>query len=576
MHITTTKSKNAESFYITQTFKKKNGSSSSKHIKKLGTLAELSEKLNTDRDGVMQWAREQAKIETEKYKKENETKTTLIPFRSDRQLDYNQQKFYTGGYLFLQSVYYELGLHKVCRKIRPKHNYKYDLNAVLSDLIFTRILNPNSKRSSFKSAQSFLEAPSYKLHDVYRALSVLAEECDLIQSEVYKNSHFITNRCDKILYYDCTNYYFEISQEDGSRKYGKSKEHRPNPIIQMGLFTDGDGIPLAFSLFPGNSNEQTSLKPLEKKVLQEFGCDKFIYCSDAGLASESIREFNHMGKRAFIVTQSIKKLKKEEKEWALNQKNFKRISDNKTMDISNLPEDEEEVLFYKDEPYSTARLHQRLIVTYSPKYAAYQKSVREKQIERAGKMIASGNTKKQRKNPNDPARFITKTSVTAEGEVAEKDLYAIDYEKIREEEKYDGIYAVCTDLLDDDVRDIIRVSEGRWQIENCFRIMKTEFCARPVYVRDEDRIKAHFLVCFLALLIFRLLEKKLDKRYTCSELLDTLKQMNFADIEEQGYMPLYPRTKLTDRLHEVCGFRTDYQFITKQKMKTIQKESKGR
>ena len=228
-------------------------------------------------------------------------------------------------------------------------------------------------------------------------------------------------------------------------------------------------------------------------------------------------------------------------------------------------------MFYKDEPYSTKNIHQRLIVTYSPKYAAYQKNVREKQIERAQKMIASGNTKKQRKNPNDPARFISKTSVTDDGEIAEKDIYTIDYEKIKEEEKYDGMYAICTDLLDDDVSDLIHVSEGRWQIENCFRILKTEFSARPVYVHNDDRIKAHFLVCFLALLIFRLLEKKLDKKYTCSEILDTLKEMNFADIEEQGYMPLYSRTKLTDALHEVCNFRTDYQFISKRKMKTIQK-----
>lgn len=553
LHVTTTKSKNAESFYITQTFKKKNGSSSSKHIKKLGTLAELSEKLNTNRDGVMQWAREQAKLETEKYKKENEEKKVLIPFHSDRQLEYNKQKFYVGGYLFLQSIYYELGLDKVCRKIKAKHKYEYDLNAILSDLIFTRILDPNSKRSSFKSAQSFLEAPSYELHDIYRALNVLAEECDFIQSEAYKNSHFVTKRCDKILYYDCTNYYFEIQQEDGDKRYGKSKEHRPNPIIQMGLFTDGDGIPLAFSLFPGNRNEQTSLKPLEKKVLQEFGCDKFVYCSDAGLGSENIREFNHMGQRAFIVTQSLKKLRKEEKEWALNPKNFKRISDNKTMDITTLSDEDADSLFYKDEPYSTKNIHQRLIVTYSPQYAAYQKNVREKQIERAQKMI-----------------------VTDDGEIAEKDIYTIDYEKIKEEEKYDGMYAICTDLLDDDVSDLIHVSEGRWQIENCFRILKTEFSARPVYVRNDDRIKAHFLVCFLALLIFRLLEKKLDKKYTCSEILDTLKEMNFADIEEQGYMPLYSRTKLTDALHEVCNFRTDYQFISKRKMKTIQKESKGR
>ena len=345
----------------------------------------------------------------------------------------------------------------------------------------------------------------------------------------------------------------------------------------MGLFTDGDGIPLAFSLFPGNSNEQTSLKPLEKKILQEFGCEKFIYCSDAGLGSESIREFNHMGKRAFIVTQSIKKLRKEEKEWALDSQNFKRISDNTTIDIRTLSEEEAaDSLFYKDEPYSTPNIHQRRVVTYSPKYAAYQKSVREKQIERAQKMIASGNTKKQRKNPNDPARFISKKTITEDGEIAEKNIYSIDYEKIREEEKYDGMYAICTDLLDDDVKDLIHVSEGRWQIENCFRILKTEFSARPVYVRNEDRIKAHFLVCFLALLIFRLLEKKLDKKYSCSEILNTLKKMNFADIEEQGYMPLYERTKLTDELHNVCKFRTDYQFISKKKMKTIQKESKGR
>ena len=576
MHVTTTKSKNAESFYITKSFKKKNGSSTSKIIRKLGTLDELSEKLGTDRDGVMAWAKEQAKIETARYKKEKEDRTVLIPFHADRQLDYDRQKFFEGGYLFLQSVYYELGMNKVCRKIREKHKYKYDLNAILSDLIYTRILEPDSKRSSYKAAKKFLEPPKYELHDVYRALNVLAEECDFIQAEAYKNSHLVIKRSDKILYYDCTNYYFEIEQEDGDKKYGKSKEHRPNPIIQMGLFTDGDGIPLAFSLFPGNRNEQTSLKPLEKKVLQEFGCEKFVYCSDAGLASEGIREFNHMRKRAFIVTQSIKKLPKEEREWVLDKKDFFRVSDNKKIDITKLSDEEQKGLFYKDAPYTTAKLHQRLIITYSPKYAAYQKNIREKQIERAKKMIETGNTKKQRRNPNDPARFIEKTSVTGDGEIAEKDIFELDLEKIAEEEKYDGLYAVCTDLLDDEVSDILRVSEGRWQIESCFRIMKTDFSARPVYVRDPERIRAHFLICFLALLIFRLLEKKLDKKYTCEEILDTLKEMNFADLEDQGFMPLYRRKKITDALHDACGFRTDYQFITKAKMRTIQKNSKGK
>ena len=381
-------------------------------------------------------------------------------------------------------------------------------------------------------------------------------------------------RNDKILYYDCSNYYFEIEQEDGSKKYGKSKEHRPNPIIQMGLFIDGDGIPLAFSLFPGNANEQTSLKPLEKKVLSDFGCQKFIYCSDAGLGSESIREYNHMGKRAYIVTQSIKKLKKEEKEWTLNLQGFKRVSDDLPVDIMKLPEDDKG-LYYKDEPYTTKKLHQRLIITYSPKYALYQKAIRDKQVERAQKMLESGSTKKNRKNPNDPARFIGKKAVTKDGEAADIEQY-LDEDKIAEEAQYDGLYAVCTDLLDDDVNDILKVSEGRWQIEECFRIMKTDFSARPVYLQDENRIKAHFLICFLSLTIYRYLEKKLNLQYTCEELLDTLKAMNFAEIQEQGFIPLYKREKITDALHESCGFRTDYQFITKSKMKTIQKKGKGK
>ncbi len=575
MRVTTTKSKNSESFYITKSYINDKGKSTSKTIRKLGNLAELSLKLGTDRDGVLAWAREQAEIETMKYKKDNETKTVLIPFHSDRQLDYHVQKFFGGGYLFPQSVYYSLKLDQTCRKIREKYKFKFDLNAILSDLVYTRILEPQSKSSSFQAARKFLEPPSYELHDVYRALSILAGECDFIQAEVFKNSRLTVHRNDRILYYDCTNYYFEIEQEDGDRKYGKSKEHRPNPIIQMGLFTDGDGIPLAFSLFPGNQNEQQSLKPLEQKILKDFGCDRFIYCSDAGLASESNREFNHMGQRAFIVTQSIKKLPAEDRAWALDRTGFRSISDDRKVDITDLPDEDKSSLFYKDEPYTTKKLHQRLIVTYSPKYAAYQKNIRGRQVERAEKMVASGSLKKQRKNPNDPARFVGKAAVTKEGEAA-KTYYYLDVEKIAEEEKYDGLYAICTDLLDDHPRDILKVSEGRWQIESCFRIMKTDFSARPVYVRREERIKAHFLTCFLALLTYRVLEKRLDKKYTCEEVLETLKGMNFADIEEQGYMPLYSREKITDALHDACGFRTDSQFITKRKMKEIQKKSKGR
>lgn len=572
MRVTTSKSKNAESFYISKGYVNDKGVSTSVIIRKLGTLKDLLPEHGPTRDDVMVWAKEQARIETLKYKREKEEKQIKLTFHADRPLDYDKQVFYRGGYLFLQSIYYQLQINKICRKLKQKHKFKYDINAILSDMIYARILEPRSKRSSYKAASEFLEKPSYKLHDVYRALDVLGAECDLIQAELYKNSHFLGARNDKVLYYDCSNYYFEIEQEDGNKKYGKSKEHRPNPIIQMGLFMDGDGIPLAFSTFAGNANEQTSLKPLEKKILGEFGCQKFIYCSDAGLGSESIREYNHMGERAYIVTQSIKKLKKEEKEWALDPQGFKKVSDDTPVDITKLNSNDKG-LYYKDEPYTTKKLHQRLIITYSPKYAAYQRTIRDKQVERAQKMLDSGNTKKNRKNPNDPARFIEKTAVTPEGEAADI-KYSLDENNITEETLYDGLYAVCTDLLDDNVADILKVSEGRWQIEECFRIMKTDFSARPVYLQDENRIQAHFLICFLALTIYRFLEKKMDLKYTCEELLETLKAINFAEIQEQGYIPLYKREAITDDLHEACGFRTDYQFITKSKMRTIQKKSK--
>lgn len=575
MKVTISKSKNSESFYISKSYISDKGKSTSVIVRKLGTLSDLLIEHGPTRANVMAWAKNEAKIETQKYKDEHVNKAIQITFHADRQLNFHKQTFYRGGYLFLQNIYYALQLNKTCRKLKTKYKFEYDINDILSDLIYSRILEPTSKRSSFKVASEFLKKPSYELHDIYRALDVLGNECDFIQAEVYKNSHLLGPRNDKVLYYDCSNYYFEIEQENGSKKYGKSKEHRPNPIIQMGLFMDGDGIPLAFSTFPGNANEQTSLKPLEKKVLSEFGCQKFIYCSDAGLASEDIRVYNHMGERAYIVTQSIKKLRDEDKSWALDKKGFKRVSDDKLVDITKLSEDDPG-LYYKDEPYTTKKLHQRLIVTFSPKYARYQKKLRDKQVERAQKMIDTGATKKTKKNPNDPARFIESIAATKDGEVAENHISYLNEGRIEFESRFDGLYAVCTDLLDDDVSEILKVSEGRWQIEECFRIMKTDFSARPIYLQDENRIKAHFLICFLSLISYRYLEKKLDNKYTCETILETLKAMNFASIEDQGFIPLYKRQKITDALHDTCNFRTDYQFITKRQMKTIQKKSKGR
>ena len=569
----TSKSKNAESFYIKHSYIDANGKSTSRTIRKLGTLKELLVEHGPTRDDVMEWAREQARMETEKYEQEKENYRLPIYFYPNRKIPHGEKRCFHGGYLFLQSIYYQLNLDQICRKIRTRHNYKYDLNAILSDLIYTRILDPGSKRSSFQAAKKFLEPPRYELHDSYRALSILAQESTFIQSEVYKNSCEIIKRNQGILYYDCTNYYFEIEQEEDDKQYGKSKENRPNPIIQMGLFTDGDGIPLAFSLFPGNQNEQKSLSPLEKKVIEDFECKQFIYCSDAGLASENNRLLNHTGKRAFIVTQSIKKLRSEYKTLALNRKGFRRLSDNQLVDIDHLSEKDYDQIFYKEEPYNSRKLEQRLLITYSPKYAAYQKTLREKQVERAMTMIKNGNYKREKKNPNDPARFLSKEAVTKEGEIANI-LYYLDEEKVLEEAKYDGLYAVCTDLFEDDPSDILRVSEGRWQIEACFRIMKTEFHARPVYLRLQDRIHAHFLICFLSLLIYRILEKKLGKEFTCEEIIHTLKDYNFADVQGQGFLPIYTSNKITDQLQKISGFATDYEFITKRKMKEIQKLSK--
>ena len=577
MRVTTTKSKSDESFYINYAFINEKGKSTSRIYKKLGKLSELSKELNTDRDGVMAWAKEQARIETEKYKKENESVSIAlnpnIPIKKD------QQNTFNCGYLFLQSIYYSLHLDNICRNIKNRHDYEYDLNAILSDLIYARFLNPTSKLSSFKYCHSLLEQPTYHLHDIYRALTVLAEESDYIQAELYRNSNYIHKRNTRVLYYDCTNYYFEIEQERGDAKYGKNKENRPNPIVGMGLFMDADGFPLSFDLFPGNQNEQLTLKDHEHKVINDFECSQFVYCSDSGLGSKKNRLLNTTGGRSYVITQSLKKLKKDVRETALSTSQYRKIGSNKFIDLNDLDEEDPEVfnsIYYKEVPYDSNELSETLIVTYSPKYRKYQASIRQNQIQRAQKMITdSGKPKKNRKNPNDPARFLKKQSFTDNGELAEDEIWQIDQEVIEKEAMYDGFYAVVTNL-DDDVQDIIAINKRRWQIEECFRILKSDFDARHVYLRDDDRIKAHFLICFMALLFFRILENKLEYKYTADKIVDTMKKMNLTLLEGYGYIPSYTRTDITDDLHKLFGFRTDYQITKKQKMRNIIHQTKDK
>lgn len=561
--------------YITQSYRKENGKTSSRIYKKLGKYNDLLEQFSGDEQKMMDWARQEAEKETILYNQQKEK--ISVSFSPFARIPLEEARLFNVGYLFLQQICSELRLDNICRNIRNHHKFTYDLHAILTDLIYSRILSPSSKLSSYAYCKSLLEPPKYSLQNLYRSLSVLAEESDYIQEELYKNSNFVHPRNSRILYYDCTNYYFEIESEEEMKKYGKSKEHRPNPIVTMGLFMDADGIPLAFDLFPGNQNEQLTLKPLETKVIRDFGCSEFIFCSDAGLGSQRNRFLNSFGNRAYVITYSLKKMNREEREMALLPTQFRIPGSNKPIDLRTLDESDPEVyntIYYKEYPIVTGDMDETVIITYSPKYKAYQQKIREGQIQRAMKMMQSPGKSRKGKNPNDPARFIQKTSVTEDGEIAQKCIYELNEERIREEALYDGFYAVVTNL-EGDIREIININKRRWEIEENFRIMKSEFEARPVFVRREDRIRAHFLTCHISLLVYRLLEKKLGEEFTCSQILETLRGLNMTLLsKDSGYIPSYKRTKLTDALHNAFGFRTDYEFISKSSMRSIIKETK--
>ena len=575
MYVSITGNKGNQDVYIKQSYRKDNGKTSSRIYKKLGKYNTLLEQFSGNEKELMDWAKKEAEKETLAYNQQKEKiSLSLSPLA---RIPLDEERVFNIGYLFLQKICSELRIDNICRNIRNHHKFSYDFHAILTDLIYARILAPSSKLSSYKYCHSLLEPPKYSLQDLYRALSVLAEESDFIQEDLYKNSNFIHPRNSKILYYDCTNYYFEIETEDGIKKYGKSKEHRPNPIITMGLFMDADGIPLAFDIFPGNQNEQLTLKPLEKKVIKDFNCSEFVFCSDAGLGGKSNRFLNSFGNCSYVITYSLKKMKKEERELALLPTQFKVPGSNKLIDLRTLDESDPKVyntIYYKEYPLVTGDMDETVIITYSPKYKAYQSKIRNTQIDRAKKMIQSSDKTRKGKGSNDPARFIQRTAVTEDGEIARKNIYELDEAKILEESMYDGFYAVVTNL-EGDIREIININKQRWEIEENFRIMKSEFEARPVFVRREDRIKAHFLTCFISLLVYRLLEKKLGEEFTCSQILETLRNMNVTLLsKDSGYIPSYKRTKITDKLHSSFGFRTDYEFTRKSTMRTIIKETK--
>ncbi|GAB3803514.1 IS1634 family transposase [Virgibacillus kimchii] len=547
----------------------RNGKKTSKVVEALGNDEEILEK----HPGVdpYTWAKEYAKKLTQEEKESNYK--IIARYSPAKQIELNKQTLFNSGYLFLQSLYHKLKLDQICQKISQKYEFEYDLNEILSRLLYLRILHPTSKKGTFEHSKDLLEPPHFKEHQMYRALEVLAEQSDFIEEMVYKNSLQVVDRNTQVLYYDCTNFFFEIEEEDGMKQYGVSKENRPSPIVQMGLFMDGSGLPLAFSMTPGNRNEQTTLKPLERRILKDFNLSKFVVCTDAGLSSNKNRIYNTKGQRAFVTTQSIKKLKKFLKEWALDSKGWRIPGSNKKVnleDVRKLKNDQR--TYYKERWIKENGLEQKLIVTYSPVYQRYQASIREKQVERAKKKVENPSSLNKH-NQNDPKRFIKATHVTDDGEIADKTQATLNQKQIDNESMYDGFYAVCTNL-ESTIEEIIKINRRRWEIEETFRILKSEFQARPVYLRRDSRIKAHFLTCFLSLLIYRILEKKLDERFTCPEIINTLRNMNMWELDGEGYIPVYTRTEITDALHDAFGFRTDFEIVTQKNMKKILKQTK--
>lgn len=570
MRLQIIKSKNAQSLYVVKSVYH-NKKRTNKVVEKLGTYENLKESLNED---PIKWAKNY--VEKLNQQEKEGTRNILVKYNPTKIIEKNQQNSFNGGYLFLEKIYYELGLNNICKDISKKYKFEYDLDNILSRLVYGRIIFPASKLATNDLSKRFIEQPNFELQHIYRALEVISKETDFIQSELYKNSLKVSKRNTNILYYDCTNYFFEIEEESGLRQYGPSKEHRPNPITQMVLFMDGDGIPLAFNISSGNTNEQVTLTPLEEKILEDFKLSKFIVCTDAGLASYANRKFNDKDERAFITTQSIKKLKKHLMDWALSADGWHLTGHNKEYNINEINENEEifkDKIFFKERWIKENDLEQKLIVTYSLKYKNYQRKIRNSQIERAKNAITTKTFKLDKCNQNDYKRFIKRTNITAEGEIAEKKILSINNEIIEKEEKFDGFYGVCTNL-EDNAEEIIKVNQRRWEIEESFRIMKSEFKARPVYLSRDDRITAHFTTCFLSLVLLRFLEKKLEEKYSSSKIIDCLREMNFMESIGNGYIPTYTRTDLTDDLHDKFGFRTDYQIITNHSLKKIFKKIK--
>ena len=579
MRIKVTKSKNKVHYSIIKDYTTSDGKRTTKVFENLGNQEQIEERFGFQNtlDKIKEYISSLDEKPLPLYKDPN------------KKIEKNVRRKFNVGYLFLKSIYYSLNLDKMCNEIKDKYQFKFNLNSILECLIYSRILWPSSKLSTYEQSDKFLDKPNFEYQHILRALSYIAKEFDYIQKFLFDNSNNVINRNYKVIYYDCTNFFF-YTEENEFQRYGICKQHQPLPLVQMGLFMDADGLPFALNINPGNASEQKTLIPSEEKFLDDYNMDgkNIVICTDAAMCSDEIKKFNVTDGRGFVITQSIKKLKEELKTWALDPDGWRILGN--LVDIFNINDIEKNEdlknsyynkIFYKEIECETKSVKQTLIVTFSFKYQAWQKKIKQKQFERAQKLVDEINKKNQNvkkkkdvqkikisKNPNDPKRFVKEYSTTSCGEVADIIVYSVDKVLYDEEEKFNGFYGITTNLIND-TQTVIKVMKGRWEIEESFKIMKEEFDSNNVYLSREDRIRAHFLICYLALFEYRLLERKLDDKYTMYEIIDCLRDMDVLETKGDGYFPDYTRTDLTDDLHRIFGIDTDTEIITYKKMKEI-------
>lgn len=597
-------------YYIQQGFR--NGKkTTTKNIKRLGKHSELLLITNNP----LEYAKNEVKKMNEEYRSGRSEFIVTMDFNEripSTDSLYSNSTSLNIGYLYLKDIYAKLNLSDFFKSVSSDRKITYDCNKICQFLTYARILDPASKYGTYDKLDTYYEKPQVEYQHMIRFLDILDRNSDQYLKHLFDNSESIVKRDTSVMYYDCTNYFFETEKPDeeivdevtgeiilGLRQFGISKENKTSPIVEMGLIMDSRGIPISMCIHPGNTNEQLTAVPLEKEVIKMTGNKKFIYCADAGLGSYNIRKFNDMGGRAYIVTQSVKKLGQEIKDIVFNDSNYRLLSNDDAITLKEMrtfnKKDANNLSLYNDFAYKVipantamdtglyeekvykngrtkkvkakGTLHQYIIVTFSRKMMEYQRTIRERQLERAKKLLRLKDPEKIKKGPNDIRRFLKNTS-------SDTANYVLDMDKIHEEEKYDGFYAVATNL-DDSAKDILAVAQNRYKIEDCFRIMKTNFDARPVFLRKPERIRAHFLICYTALLIYRLMECKLDDNLThvtTSNLIKTLRNMNVVNMDDMYYKSIYSGSQALDALERSFELQLNRKYYKPSDLNKIVKK----